>query len=167
MVRPGSSKDTYVTFRGVSAAVVTSNYQHYSTHVVRTRTHARITVPGECYVGASRILWTVDQSNGYTYWTLDSGHLSLSSPTIPTALRSTGCHRWGGGGRRWREDRTLPVTRADVYALSERTPRLYILYKRALREEGGRYIVRHVMYIRGINKAPYCVNYDRAACRHS
>lgn len=59
------------------------------------------------------------------------------------------------------------VTRADVYALSERTPRLYILYTRALREEGGRYIVRHVMYIRDINKAPYCVNYVRAACRHS
>lgn len=36
-----------------------------------------------------RTLWTVGQSSGYTYWTLNSGHLSLSSRTVSRRSRLT------------------------------------------------------------------------------
>ena len=134
MVRPVSSGDRYVTFRGVSVAVAASNYQRVarccSTHVVCT-----LTVPGECYGGASRALWTVGQSSGYTYWTLDSDHLSLSSPPhhpgCLTVGRVASVRRRTTTAKGGSNPPVFPVTRADVYARTPIAHRfLHIIYAR-------------------------------------
>lgn len=125
--------------------------------MVYARARARAAVPGECYGGASRALWTAGQSSGYTYWTLDSGHLSLSSPTIRLPYG-----RPGGVGEEDDEGRIEPsripgntcrCLRPDPDRASLRT-----YYIRAR----GYTVYRETRNVRaGINKAPYCVNYDR------
>lgn len=55
----------------------------------------------------------------------------------------------------------FPVTRADVYARTPIAHRfVHIIHARV----DIQYIVETRNVRAGINKAPYCVNYDRAAC---
>lgn len=52
-------------------------------------------------------------------------------------------------------------------SLGENTPVVHIIYASVARKGRETYRETRNTYIGGINKAPYCVNYDRAACRHS
>lgn len=192
MVRPVSSEDGYVTFRGVSVAVAVSNYRRRVCSTARSMrargayVRARVVVrySGMLRRCFQRTLWTVDQSSGYTYWTPDSGHLSLSSPLpapLPTALRrpSGGVgekdeaeeeQRDDGEGRIEPSGNTCRCLRPELSpALSRYITWIYYIRARLTRARSSasiRFIARiYTQCIHGgINKAPYRVNYDRAAC---